>query len=117
MAYRHNGRRVVTFRSDPIDPDSTDWVFFSYADWLRDGETINAHSAIVSNAEIITDSIYLGTIPDEDGTEYDEVYAVQVKPTGAGIVTVTHRVSTTTTGADLARLDIDHTIQIPVQSL
>lgn len=32
---------------DPIDPDSTDWVFFSYQNWLRAFEAITEHKALL----------------------------------------------------------------------
>lgn len=119
MSYTHDGRRPVTLRNDPIDPNSTDWFFFSYENWLRTDETITGHSAIVSGGEIETDSVYLGTMVDDDDVSHDEVYGVQVSVTeGATSLTVTHRVTTETSGAvDLGRVDIDHSIVVPVVTL
>lgn len=118
MAYRHTGKTVVISRNDPIDPQSTDWVYFGYADWLRENEEIISHSALIDNGTIVTDSTYLAAITDTDGVEHTHVYAVQITPGASGTVTVTHRVSTrVTSGADLARLNIDHSIAIPITTL
>lgn len=118
MAYTHSGKKPAALSGDPADPDGTDWVFFSYQDWLREGETIVAHAATVAGGELVTDSVYIGAIPDTSGVTFNDVYGVQFKPaTGARTVTITHRVSTSTSGADLARVDMDRTITIPVKSL
>jgi hypothetical protein len=103
---------------DPIDPESTDWVYFIYEGWLRATESITDHSAVISGGTIVTDSVYIGSMVDENGVEHDEVYAVQVTPTaGSKQITLTHRVSTTTADTvDLARLNIDHTVTIPVET-
>jgi hypothetical protein len=118
MSYVHTGNKPVTFSSNPIDPDSTDWIFFSYQDWLRTGEAIIAHSALIEGGEIVTNSVLLGTMTI-DGTEFSDVYGVQVKAaTNSLVVVLTHRKSTTTTGAiDLGRLNMDHTVRIPVKQL
>lgn len=56
---------------------------------------------------------------DSEGTALTEVYGVQFSVTaGSTQVTVTHRKSTTTTGAvDLGRLNIDVSAVINVRSL
>jgi len=118
MAYLHTGAKPVTCKQDPADPDGSDWVYFSYGSWLRIGETITAHSGIVTGGTLETDSTYIGTITDEGGTEYTDVYAVQFKPAeGVASVTVTHRKSTTTDGVELPRLNIDHSVILPVREL
>lgn len=119
MSYTHNKKTPIILKSDPIDPDGTDWIYFSYQDWLRDGESITAHAATATDGAIITDSTYLGTLDDSEGTEFTDVYGVQVKADAdADYLLVTHRVSTETTGAvDLGRLNIDHTAKIPVKTL
>lgn len=118
MSYTHKNAGPVELSRDPIDPDSTDWVYFIYEGWLRDTESIAEHSALISGGEIVTDSVYIGTMIDEKGTTHDDVYAVQVKPTaGSKQIVLTHRVSTTTVDSvNLARLDIDHTATIPVET-
>lgn len=119
MAYSHSKRSVVVLNNDPVDPDGTDWIYFSYGDWLRDGETISSHSALCEGGAIETDSTYLGDMTDSEGTVFTEVYGVQFSVTpGVTEVTVTHRKSTTTTGAvDLGRLNIDHSAMMSVETL
>lgn len=119
MAYTHNGGRPVTLQSDPIDPDSTEWVYFVYDQWLRAGETITAHSALVEGGTLVTDSVYLGALSDVDGTAYSTVYGVQVTPdAGATQVQVTHRVTTTTSDTPpLSRVNVDRTAILLVRSL
>ena len=119
MAYTHDGKKPVNSKNDPIDPDGTDWQFFHYDDWLRTGETIIAHTASIVGGTIVTDSTYLGTMVDDTGTSYDQTYGVEYSVTeGATSVTLTHRVSTSTTGAvDLGRTDIDRSVVIPVKEL
>jgi hypothetical protein len=118
VSYIHRNRGSVYAVKDPIDPDSTDWVFFVYEDWLRLTEVITEHSASIVNGTIETDSVYIGTMMDAAGTTYNEVYGVQFTPdANATEVTVTHRVTTSTVDTvDLARIDIDHTIIIPVET-
>lgn len=120
MAYLHDGSRPVTAKRDPIDPDATDWVFFAYDDWLRTGETIIAHSALIEGGVIETASTYLGSMTDQDsGTVYAQTYGVEISVTaGATAVTVTHRVSTSVAGAvNIGRANIDHSIVLPVKTL
>jgi hypothetical protein len=119
MAVTHASRHPVVVKSAPIDPDSTDWVFFSYEGWLRSGETIVSHEAIIDGGTIVTDSVFIGDLTDMDANTYAQTYGVQFS-VGAGEceVTITHRVSTTTTDSpSLARLNIDHTVTVPVVSL
>lgn len=117
--YTHTKKSPVVLKNDPIDPDGTDWIYFSYGDWLRAGETVTAHSAEVNGGSIVTDSTYLGDMTDSEGTALTEVYGVKFSvAAGATQVIVTHRKSTTTTGAvDLGRLNIDHSALISVKSL
>jgi hypothetical protein len=119
MSYIHTGKTPIVLSNDPVDPDSNDWLFFSYQDWLRDGETITEHTAVVTNGSIVTDSTYLGTMTDDNGTEFNEVYGVEFAVnSGAKKVTVTHRVTTTTVGGvDLGRTAIDHSAVLSVLSL
>jgi hypothetical protein len=119
MSYTHTNAKPVTLKNDPVDPDSTDWIYFSYGNWLTAGETISAHSATASGGTIVTDSTYLGTMADSDGVSHDDVYGVKFSvASGATQVTITHRVSTTTSGAvDLGRTDIDHSALMAVKSL
>jgi hypothetical protein len=116
MAYVHDKKKPIVLKQDPVDPDGTDWVYFSYGDWLRDGESIIAHSAIVENGQLVTDSTYLGDMTDSEGTAFTEVYGVQFSvDTGAASVTITHRKSTTTSGSvNLGRLNIDHSATLMV---
>lgn len=119
MSYTHTGKTPIVLKNDPVDPDSSDWLFFVYQDWLRTDETISDHEAVVTNGSIVTDSTYLGTMTDEAGTSYDEVYGVEFSvSSGAETVTVTHRVTTTTAGGiDLGRTKIDHSAVLSVRSL
>lgn len=119
MAYVHSNKGIVTFSRDPIDPDSTDWVYFSYQEWLRTHETITAHDASISGGTIETDSTSLGTITDSLGDSYTNTYGVEITPSaGVTEVVITHRVTSTVTGSpDLGRTNIDHTIKIPVRTL
>lgn len=119
MAYTHNKIARVVLEHDPVDPDSTDWVYFSYGDWLRAGETIASHSALCEGGTIVTDSTYLGDMADSNGVVFTGVYGVQfsVAPSATKVI-VTHRKSTATSGSvNLSRLNIDHSAQIPVKSL
>ncbi len=118
MAYIHDGRKPVLSRNDPINQDAIEWEYFHYDDWLRTGETIIAHTAFIDGGTIVTDSTYLGSMVDDTGTIYDQTYGVEYSVTeGATSVTLTHRVSTTTTGAvDLGRTDIDRSVVIPVRN-
>lgn len=119
MSYSHKGRQPVTLIFDPIDPDGTDWFFFCYEDWLRTNETISDHEAIVEGGTVVTDSTSLGTVVDEDGVLHNEVYGVQVSvDENSTSLTITHRITTTTTGeTDLSRINIDHSIVVPVKTL
>lgn len=119
MAYTHDKTKPVVMKSDPVDPDGTDWVYFSYGDWLRDGETITDHSAIVENGTVVTDSTLLGDMTDSEGATFTNVYGVQFSvDSGAEQVIVTHRKSTTTTGSiNLGRLNIDHSALLKVKTL
>lgn len=118
MAYTHDGKKPVVLKSDPIDADSTDWVYFVYDNWLTTGETITSHSATITGGTIETASTSVGPIT-LDGIEYQTVYAVEIKPSsGSTQIAVTHRVSTTKAGAvDLGRTSIDHTAVLNVVSL
>lgn len=119
MAYTHNNKTVVSFGRDPIDPDSTDWVYFSYQNWLRSGESITSHDASISGGTIDTDSVLIGTVTDSLGNSYTNCYGVEFTPSsGSSEVIITHRVTSTISGSpDLGRTNIDHTIKIPVRSL
>lgn len=119
MAYTHDGRKPVTSKYDPIDPNGIDWGYFHWDNWLRAGETIIAHEASITGGTIVTDSTYLGTMTADDGVEYNQTYGVEFSvATGATSVTLTHRVSTSTVGAvDLGRTDIDRSVIIPVKTL
>lgn len=118
MTYTHDGKKPVVLKNDPIDEDSSDWVYFIYDDWLTTGETITAHSALITGGTIETDSTSVGPIT-LDGTEYQTAYAVYVKPSaGSTQIFVTHRVTTTKTGAiDLGRTNIDRSAIIQVKVL
>lgn len=118
MAYVHDGKKPVVSKNDPIDEDGIDWQFFFWDNWLRPGETIIAHSANIDGGTIVTDSTYLGTMIDDEGNSHDQTYGVEYSATkGARFVTLTHRVSTSTTGAvDLGRTDIDRSVVVPVRS-
>jgi hypothetical protein len=119
MAYVHSNKSKIRCRYDPIDADSTDWVYFSYQDWLRTNETISAHSALISGGTIVTNSTYLGTVTDSLGDSYTDVYGVEISVAStATSVSVTHRVTSTVAGTpDLGRTNIDHTAVIPVRVL
>jgi len=123
MSYIHTGERPVVFRSDPVDPDSTDEVFFVLDNWLRDDllETLTegSHVATATGATIVTQPRSVGPMVDSEGTTYQQVYAVRFTvASGASEVTITYRKSTTTTGlVNLGRTNHDHTIRIPVRSL
>lgn len=123
MSYIHTGERPVVFRSDPVDPDCTDEVFFVLDNWLRPDllETLTegSHTATATGATIVTQPRSVGPMVDSEGKTYKQVYAVRFTVTaGATEVTITYRKSTTTTGlVNLGRTNHDHTIRIPVRSL
>lgn len=119
MSYVHNNKSPVVLKNDPVDPESTDWMYFSYGDWLRSGETIIDHTGIVTGGTVATDSTYLGTMTDNEGAAFTQVYGVQFTvDSGATVVTVTHRVSTETSGVvNLGRLNIDHSATLAVKTL
>ena len=119
MAYTHSKKTPVVLKNDPVDQDGTDWVYFSYGEWLRSGETISSHSALCDGGTIVTDSTSLGDMTDSEGTTFTDVYGVQfsVNP-GATQVTVTHRKTTTTGGSvNLGRVNIDHSAVLLVKTL
>ncbi len=117
MAYIHTNKGPVTLSADPIDPDSIEWVYFSYQNWLRTNETITTHTALISGGAIVTNSTFLGTVVDSLGVSFTNGYGVKVSVTpGATQVKVTHRITTTVSGSpDLGRINIDHTAKIPVK--
>lgn len=119
MAYTHGKNKPAVLKNDPVDADGTDWVYFSYGAWLRAGETVTSHSALCEGGTVVTDSTYLGDVPDTDGTVFAEVYGVQFSvDADATTVTVTHRKTTQTAGAvDLGRLNIDHSATMTVKVL
>lgn len=123
MSYIHTGERPVVFRYDPIDPDSTDEVFFVLDNWLRadllETLTEGSHTATATGATIVTQPRSVGPMIDSDGKTYQHVYAVRYTVTaGAKEVAITYRKSTTTTGlVNLGRTNHDHTVRIPVRSL
>lgn len=119
MAYRHNNRNIVICYSDPVDADSTDWIFFSYQNWLRAFEAITAHKALITGGTIVTDSVFIGNVVDSLGNVYTNTYGVEFSvTTGATQVAITHRVDSTVSGStDLGRTHIDHTAIIQVRSL
>lgn len=119
MSYTHKGLSSIDLAKDPIDVDSTDWVYFVYEDWLRADEVITDHSALITGGEIVTDSVYIGSLVDESGVEHTDVYGVQFSvESDSTEVSITHRISTETLGAvDIGRLNIDHTIVVPVEVL
>jgi hypothetical protein len=117
MAYIHNGRNAVICYADPIDPDSTEWIYFSYQNWLLADESISAHKALVSGGTIVTDSVFIGDMVDSLGDTYTDVYGIEFSSTtGSTQVAITHRVDTTVSGPiDLGRTNIDRTAIIPVR--
>jgi hypothetical protein len=119
MPVTHASRRPVVIRSAPIDPDSTDWVFFSYENWLHTGESIDSHEALIVGGTIVTDSVLIGDLTDTDDVTYANTYGVQFSvDEGECEVSITHRVSTSTVDSpSLSRLNIDHTVTVPVVSL
>jgi hypothetical protein len=119
MAYIHNLRTPVTFSADPVDPNSTDWLFITAQNWLRTGESISAHAATIEGGTMVTSSTSLGTMTDTDGTSYTNCYGVEFSvASGASKVKITWRFTTTTTGAvDLGRTSMDFTAILPVRSL
>jgi len=118
MSYTHNKKSPVVLKNDPVDPNDEDWIYFSYGDWLREGETITTHSALCEGGEILTDSVYLGTMTDSEGVEFTEVYGTRFKATeGSTSVMVTHRKTTVTSGpVDLGRTS-DHSAVMSVKTL
>jgi hypothetical protein len=119
MAYRHNNRDVVICYSDPIDPDSTDWVFFSYQNWKRPFETITENKALITGGTVVTDSVFIGDVVDSLGNIYTDTYGVEFSVTaGATQVAITHRVDSSVSGSpNLGRTHIDHTAIIQVKPL
>ena len=119
MSYTHNNRAPIVLTADPVDPNSTDWIYFTYQNWLRSGESITTHSASIVGGTMVTASTPLGTVDDADGVSYTNVFGVQFSVSaGSTEVKISHRVTTTTTGAiDLGRKSMDHTVIIPVRHL
>ena len=119
MAYIHNKKAPVLMKNDPVDPDSTDVVYFSYGDWLSENETITDHEAFAEGGTIVTDSAYVGNITAADGTVYGKTYAVRFSvDEGATQVVITHRKSTSLdAGVTPWREDVDHTVIVPVATL
>ena len=119
MAYIHTNKGQIICSSDPIDPDATDWVFFSYQNWLRTNESITAHDASIEGGTIVTDSTLIGIVVDSLGVSYTNSYGVKFSVTpGATQVKITHRITSTITGSpDLGRTNIDHTAVIKVKTL
>lgn len=119
MAYRHNNRDVVICYSDPIDPDSTDWVFFSYQNWLRPFESITTHNALIAGGAVVTDSVFIGDVTDNLGDTHTNTYGIKFSVNaGATQVAITHRVDSSVSGSpNLGRTHIDHTAIIQVKSL
>jgi hypothetical protein len=119
MAYVHTNKAPITLAADPVDPDGTDWIFFSYQDWLRANETITAHTALISGGTIVTQSTLIGTVVDTLGVSYTNSYGVQFSVTaGATQVEITHRKTSTVTGSpDIGRTNIDHTAILKVKTL
>ena len=119
MAYSVVKRNKIHLVADPIDPQATDWVYFSYSSWLRTNESITAHAATIVGGTIVTDSTSLGTVKDSLGTSYANTYGVQFSVTsGVSSVEITHRITTSVTGTpNLGRTNIDTTAVIPVVSL
>ena len=119
MAYTHTNKAQITCANDPIDADATEWVFFSYKNWLRTNESITTHTALIQGGSIVTDSTSIGTIVDSLGVSYPHSYGVQftVSP-GAIEVKITHRITSTISGVpDLGRTNIDHTAILKVKAL
>ena len=118
MAYTHDGRKPVQLKSDPIDPDSTDWFFFHLDPLLRDGESVVSASAFATGGTIETDATFLGAVTD-GGVTYSQTYGVEASPeAGATELQVTFRFSTSTGGAvNLGRTNLDFTIRVAVNHL
>ncbi len=119
MAYTHTNKAKITCTNDPIDADATEWVFFSYQNWLRANETITAHAATIVGGTIVTASTLIGTVVDSLGVSYTHSYGVEFSVTaGATQVEITHRITSTVTGTpDLGRTNIDHTAILKVKTL
>lgn len=122
MAYVHTNKAPITLVNDPVDPDSTDWVYFSYQNWKRTNETITAHSALIEGGTIVLHadltSTYIGTVIDSLGVSYTDCYGVHYSVIGPTELKITHRVNSSVTGTpDLGRTNIDHTVVIKVKSL
>lgn len=119
MAYTHTNRVKLVCNADPVDADATEWIYFSYQNWLRTNESISVHDASIDGGTIVTDSTYLGTVVDSLGVSYTHTYGVEFSVTsGASKVSITHRITTTVSGTpDLGRTNIDHTVVLPVEEL
>jgi hypothetical protein len=117
MAYTYNNR-PTTFYRDPIDPNSTDWFYISFQNWLRPGESIVSHAASVEGGTMVTASTSLGSVLDSDSVAWTNTYGTKVSVTeGASKVKITWRVSTTVAGSpNLGRTAMDFTAIIPVAS-
>lgn len=117
MAITHTGKEPVVLLQAPADPDGTDWVIFSYQDWIRDGESITAHSAIITGSSVAAASVYIGYMTDSYGVRRSQCYGVAFKPaSGVANLSITHRVSTTSSSG-MGRLNIDHSVVIPIKRL
>jgi hypothetical protein len=119
MPYIHNKRTPTILHEDPVDPDSTDWVYFTYENWLHTGESISTHTALIEGGTIAHQSISLGTVSFLDGIAHANTYGVRFSVTdGAKSVKITHRLTTLMEGnPNTYRENIDFTMIIPVATL
>lgn len=119
MSYIHDGKGPVVLADDPMSVGSADWVLFVLGGFLRENETVSAHSATVTGGDLVTASTYLGSVTDPCGNTYSEVYGVKVEaPVSPTTIVVVFTFSTTVSGlVDFGRTDISRTVRIPVRTL
>lgn len=124
MTYVHRTGPVI-LTGAPIDPDSTDWFYWTlggvtdsegapaYPAWLLSGEAVTDVSVVVTNGAVLEGpTLYASRNEAHTGYTHATVYGVKVTPTiagGAGHMSLTLRI---TTGA--GRESIDKTISVPV---
>ena len=127
----HDGSQKLILSKAPMDPDAVDEFFFvlggawengsevpGYSSWLRTDETVATATFIVTGGAASSESVYATRTDHLTGYELRNVYGVVVSPSIlTGMMEITLRVTTTIAVPDNARLNIDHTIRVPIRSL